>query len=62
MELWQVLAVVFGTTTALCTVSAAGTLALARRADDRELLAVSDDVAEVGLSEGEARKLLEGKS
>jgi hypothetical protein len=40
--------------------SAAGSLALARRAADRELLEASEDVAEVGLSEGEARELLEG--
>jgi hypothetical protein len=59
--LWRVVAVVFGTTTALSTISATGTLLLARMADDRELLAASDDVAEVGLSEGEARKLLGGE-
>ncbi len=40
--------------------SAAGSLALARRAGDRELLEASEDVAEVGLSEGEARELLGG--
>ncbi len=40
--------------------SAAGSLALARRAEDRELLETSEDVAEVGLSEGEARELLGG--
>ena len=62
MAVWRVVAIIYGTTTALCTVSAVGTLALARMADDRELLAASEDVAEVGLSEGEARKLLEGKS
>jgi hypothetical protein len=38
--------------------SAAGSLALARRAEDRELLEVSEDVADVGLSESEARELL----
>lgn len=38
--------------------SAAGSLALARRAEDRELLVDSEVVADVGLSEGEARKLL----
>ncbi len=40
--------------------SAAGSLALARRAEDRELLATSEDVAKMGLSEREARKLLAG--
>jgi len=37
---------------------AAGSLALARRADDRELLDASADVSEVGLSGDEARELL----
>ncbi len=40
--------------------SAAGSLALARRAEDRELLAISEEVAKMGLSEREARKLLAG--
>ena len=39
---------------------AAGTLAVARRADDRELLEAGDEVADVGLSSGEARDLLGG--
>lgn len=38
--------------------SAAGSLALARRAEDRELLEDSEAVADVGLSDGEARELL----
>lgn len=38
--------------------SAAGSLALARRAQDRELLETTTDVSAVGLSEGEARKVL----
>jgi hypothetical protein len=37
---------------------ATGTLALARRAEDRELLQASADVADVGLSGDEARDLL----
>jgi hypothetical protein len=41
--------------------SAAGTLVLARRAEDQALLEVSEDVAEVGLSETEARELLGGE-
>ena len=38
--------------------SAAGTLALARGADDRELLRAGDEVADVGLTAEEARQLL----
>ena len=38
--------------------SAAGSLALARRADDRELLDASADVAEIGLTEKETHELL----
>ena len=38
--------------------SAAGSLALARRAQDRELLETAPDVTAAGLSEGEARKVL----
>ena len=39
-------------------VSAAGTLALARKAEDRELLDAAADVSDVGLSEDETRQLL----
>jgi hypothetical protein len=39
--------------------SAAGSLALAKRAQDRELLATNEDVTAVGRSEGEARKVLQ---
>jgi hypothetical protein len=38
--------------------SAAGSLALARRAQDRELLETTEDVTAVGLSEGEAQRVL----
>jgi hypothetical protein len=38
--------------------SAAGSLALARRADDSELLDAGADVAEVGLTKEETRRLL----
>ncbi len=38
--------------------SAAGTLALARRADDRELLDAGADVADIGLTEEEKHALL----
>jgi hypothetical protein len=40
--------------------SAAGSLALARMAEDRELLDASADVGEAGLAEDEARELLGG--
>lgn len=40
--------------------SATGMLALARRAEARELLQASDDVAAVGLTEDETRELLGG--
>ena len=38
--------------------SAAGSLALARRTDDRELLDAGEDVADIGLTEEEKRELL----
>jgi hypothetical protein len=38
--------------------SAAGSLALARRAQDRELLETTEDVTAVGLPEGQAHKVL----
>jgi len=41
--------------------SAAGSLALARRADDRELLEHGADVADIGLTEKEKGELLLGK-
>ena len=40
--------------------SAAGSLALGRRADDRELLEHGADVADIGLTEEEKRELLTG--
>lgn len=50
---------VMGTVFAVAgSVSAAGSLALARVAEDRELLDASADVGAVGLSEDEARDLL----
>ncbi len=49
-----------GLVTVLCAGSAAGSLALARRADDRELLEHGADVADIGLTEEEKRELLAG--
>ncbi len=54
------LAAIMGTSTLLGAVSASGSLALARKEEDRELLDASADVAEVGLTEGEAQELLGG--
>jgi len=54
----RVMSVVVGTLTILGAASAAGTLMVARMSEDRELLHASADVAEVGLTEGEARDLL----
>jgi hypothetical protein len=52
-----VLGPVFALSGAAC---GAGSLALARMAEDRELLDASADVGEVGLTEDEARELLGG--
>ena len=42
----------------LCAGSATGSLALARRAEDRELLEDGEETADVGLTEEETRELL----
>jgi hypothetical protein len=47
-----------GITTLWSAIAAAGSLALARKAEDRELLAAGAGVADAGLTEGEARQLL----
>ncbi len=62
LGLWQLTAIIGGPLTVLCAVSAAGSLALARRAENRELLAAGEAVAEVGLTEGEAKELLGRRS
>ena len=51
-------AVIAGTSTLLGAGSAAGSLALARSTDDRQLLEVGEDIADVGLTAEEARELL----
>ncbi len=48
----------YSVTTLLGAGSAAGSLALARMADDRELLEAGADVADIGLTEAEKRELL----
>lgn len=52
---------VAGLMAALCAGSATGSLALARMGEDRALLDASANVAEVGLTEGDAQALLGGK-
>ncbi len=47
--------------TLLCTGSAAGSLALARMAEERALLDATADLAELGLTEGEVQELLGGR-
>ncbi len=47
-----------GLVTVLCAGSAAGSLARARKAHDRELLDAGADVADIGLTEEEKRELL----
>lgn len=60
---WQILAAVTGPFVLLSAVSAAVTLKLARIAERRELREAGEAVADVGLTEGEARELLgEGSS
>jgi hypothetical protein len=60
--LWEAL-LVLGPVFALAGAgSAAGSLALARMAEDRELLDAGADVGEAGLAEDEARELLGGRA
>ncbi len=61
VDLWLFTAVIIGPLSLLSAVSATGSLALARMTEDRELLEASEDVAEVGLTEGEAQELLGGR-
>lgn len=59
--LWQITAALVGPFTAGGAAAAAGSLALARMAEDRELLDDGRDVADVGLTEEEERTLLGGE-
>ncbi len=54
------LAAIMGTTTLLSAVSASGSLALARKGEERMLLDASEDVAGVGFTGNEAQELLGG--
>ena len=53
--------IIIGPLALLTAVSATGSLALARVAEDRALLEASEDVAEVGLTGDEAQELLGGR-
>ena len=57
----QIIAAIGGPFILLSAVSASGSLLLARRAKDRELVEASKNVAEVGLAKGEAQELLGGR-
>ena len=60
LPLWMLAAVVVGPITLLSGVSAAGSLALARRARRREALDVGSSAAELGRVRGEPHAQLEG--
>jgi hypothetical protein len=59
--LWSRAAAMIGSVTLLSAASASGSLALARMAEERELLDASADAAEVGLTAGEEQKRLGGR-
>ena len=58
---WEIIAAIGGPFILLSTVSASGSLMLARMGEDRELLEASKDVAEVGIAGGEAQELQGGR-
>jgi hypothetical protein len=58
VPVWQITAALLGPLTLGGAAAAAGTLALARLSEDRALLEGAEDVADVGLTEGETRELL----
>ena len=59
--LWQITAVISGPLILLSAGSASGSLLVARKAEDRVLLAAGEEAAEVGLTESEAQELLGGR-
>jgi hypothetical protein len=61
IPVWKLASIFVGGSTLLCTTSAVASLALARRAEKRELLAAGADVADMGLTEAEKRELLGGR-
>jgi hypothetical protein len=60
VPLWQITGALVGPCVLGGAVAAAGTLVMARRAEDRELLAGAREVSDVGLTDNEARALLGG--
>jgi len=60
IPVWQITLALAGPFTIGGAMAASGSLALARRAEDRDLIAGSRDVADVGLTEEEERELLGG--
>ncbi len=58
VDAWLFTSVIIGPLSLLSAVSASGSLVLARMTEDQALLEASEDVAEVGLTEGEAQELL----
>jgi len=62
IPLWQITLALLGPFSLGGAIAACGSLALARMAEDRELLVDSRDVADVGLTEKEERELLGGES
>jgi hypothetical protein len=61
LGLWQITATIIGPLTLLGAVSASGSLLLARKALDRELLQAREEVAEVRVGEGGTQQLSGGK-
>ncbi len=61
IPLWQITAALVGPLTLGSAIAASGSLALARMAESRELLDASQDIADVGLTEEDARELLGGE-
>ncbi len=59
---WRLTAALIGPLTLGSASAAAGSLALARTAEDRDLLEAGERVAEVGLTEAEAQELWGGDS
>jgi len=60
-RVWLLPLVVVSSITVLSAASAAGTLALARRAERRELPDANVDVSDIGLTDAEKRELLGGR-
>jgi hypothetical protein len=62
VPVWQITLALLGPSTVGGALAASASLALARRAEDRELLDGGGDVADAGLTDDEKRELLGGKS